>query len=64
MQQGGGTTVAPIRNRKPGPVAKLLLALILIASIVMIWAAVRSFQSAPVADTKQLLPASTADKTQ
>lgn len=54
--------MVPTGKRKPGLIARLIFVLILIASGVVIWTAVRSLQSAPAADTQQTLPAAGTDR--
>lgn len=43
-------------GHKAGPWAKVMLALIIIVSIVIAWAAVRSFETAAPAESGQLIP--------
>ncbi|WP_157222650.1 hypothetical protein [Novosphingobium sp. AP12] len=51
------------RKHRAGPRAKAIYGLIFAMSIVLIWAAVRSCDTAPQADSEQLLPADeTRDK--
>jgi hypothetical protein len=51
------------RKHRAGPWAKAIYGLIFAVSIVLVWAAIRSFETAPQADNEQLLPADgTQDK--
>jgi hypothetical protein len=51
-------------KHKLGPWAKVIYGLIIAVSVVMVWAAVRSFDTAPSVDDEHLLPAGGTQGTQ